>query len=644
MWLNKCRMKRHNRVSSSFFSASILVATLLVCGINTHAAEQDTNVDDLYIQVYNTILGADEAWQMGKKREAWQLYPQAQNFLKDIKTQYPNWNQKLIDFRLSYIDAKLEQFADNEKDISKEPVHTDKVTTNNVANSDLSVQEEIEKLRTQVAQLQSVRTELEKRLKEATSAQPATSDPEQLANAEKTIAELTQINTQLQTQLSQFKESASAKKVDTTQKEIDPLTTKQLENAQEQISQLKQQVDSLKKENQSLQNTISTSSSQKASSPVAEKTIELEKQLNALKKENSNLHEKIETQDKVIKENEKLQESTNEELNKLRLSTAQLEDDLKNTRQMIKAEPTVEQSDLERLKSRISTLENSLSALDAENKILRNASSSRGADRVVKDIDRLRSKIAIYERNKEPYSPEELALMQPGKPIRIGATLDNATSSNESENSQIRQDTLRYAAPKEGKEIAAEGVKEFAAGHMNEAERLFQRLLSMDENNVYTLGNLGAAQLELNKLQEAEINLKKAYSIDPTDTYVLNLLAILNLKNEKIDDAFELLCSSAKIDPNNAETQNYLGMVLGERGLRADAEKAFRSAVKIDPNYLVAHYNLAVLYATTKPAYPRLANYHYQKAISLGASPNPEFEKTLQESLDTVEENNTQTK
>lgn len=644
MWLNKCRMKRHNRVSSSFFSASILVATLLVGGINTHAAEQDTNVDDLYIQVYNTILGADEAWQMGKKREAWQLYQQAQSFLKDIKTQYPNWNQKLIDFRLSYIDAKLEQFADNEKDISKEPVHTDKVTTNNVANSDLSVQEEIEKLRTQVAQLQSVRTELEKRLKEATSAQPATSDPEQLANAEKTIAELTQINTQLQTQLSQFKESASAKKVDTTQKEIDPQTTKQLENAQEQINQLKQQVDSLKKENQSLQNTISTSSSQKASSPVTEKTIELEKQLNALKKENSNLHEKIETQDKVIKENEKLQESTNEELNKLRLSTAQLADDLKNTRQMIKAEPTVEQSDLERLKSRISTLENSLSALEAENKILRNASSSRGADRVVKDIDRLRSKIAIYERNKEPYSPEELALMQPGKPIRIGATLDNATSSNESENSQIRQDTLRYAAPKEGKEIAAEGVKEFAAGHMNEAERLFQRLLSMDENNVYTLGNLGAAQLELNKLQEAEINLKKAYSIDPTDTYVLNLLAILNLKNEKIDDAFELLCSSAKIDPNNAETQNYLGMVLGERGLRADAEKAFRSAVKIDPNYLVAHYNLAVLYATTKPAYPRLANYHYQKAISLGASPNPEFEKTLQESLDTVEENNTQTK
>ena len=644
MWLNKCRMKRHNRVSSSFFSVSILAAALLVGGINTYAAEQDTNVDDLYIQVYNTILGADEAWQMGKKREAWQLYQQAQSFLKDIKTQYPNWNQKLIDFRLSYIDAKLEQFTDNEKDISKEPVHTDKITINNLTNSDLSVQEEIEKLRTQVAQLQSIRTELEKRLKEATSAQPATSDPEQLAKAEKTIAELTQVNTQLQTQLSQFKESASIKNIDNTQKEVNPQDSKQLEDAQEQIIKLKQQVDDLKKENQSLQNTISTSSTQKTTSPAPEKIVELEKQLTALKKENSNLQAKIETQNKVIVENEKRQESTNEELNKLRLSTAQLENDLKTTRQMINAEPSVEQSDLERLKSKVSTLENSLSALEAENKILRNASSRKGADRVVKDIDRLRSKIAIYERNKEPYTPEELALMQPGKPIRIGATLDNVTSSNEVGNSQIRQDTLRLAAPEGGKEIAAEGVKEFADGHINEAERLFQRLLSMDENNVYTLGNLGAAQLELNKLQEAEINLKKAYSIDPTDTYILNLLAVLNLKNEKIDDAFEFLCSSAKIDPNNAETQNYLGMVLSERGLRTDAEKAFRNAVKIDPNYLVAHYNLAILYATKKPAYPRLANYHYQKAISLGASPNPEFEKTLQESLNTVEENNTQIK
>jgi tetratricopeptide (TPR) repeat protein len=140
--------------------------------------------------------------------------------------------------------------------------------------------------------------------------------------------------------------------------------------------------------------------------------------------------------------------------------------------------------------------------------------------------------------------------------------------------------------------------------------------------------------LELGKLNEAEINLKQAYSLEPQDTFVINLLAILNLKNRKIDDAFELLSTSAKIDPNNAETQNYLGMVLGERGLRTDAENAFRAALKSNPRYSVAHYNLAVLYATTKPAYPQLANYHYQKAVSLGASTNPDFEKLLQTALE----------
>ena len=122
---------------------------------------------------------------------------------------------------------------------------------------------------------------------------------------------------------------------------------------------------------------------------------------------------------------------------------------------------------------------------------------------------------------------------------------------------------------------------------------------------------------------------------------MINLLAILNLKNRKIDDAFELLSTSAKIDSNNPETQNYLGMVLGERGLRTDAEKSFRAALKADPNYAVAHYNLAVLYATTKPAYPQLANFHYQKAVSLGAARNPDFERMLQRALQesqTIEE------
>ena len=284
-----------------------------------------------------------------------------------------------------------------------------------------------------------------------------------------------------------------------------------------------------------------------------------------------------------------------------------------------------------------------LDGLKEENKVLRDAATRKGESRLLNNIDRLRAKIAVYERTKEPYTPEELALMRPGRPIRVSAALETHATLSTSEPAKGTPlgSSLRHSAPPEGRQIAAEAIREFSAGHMSEAERLFQRLLSMDENSVYTLGNLGAAQIELNKLKEAEINLKKAYALDPEDTFVINLLAILNLKNRKIDDAFELLSTSAKIDSNNPETQNYLGMVLGERGLRTDAEKSFRAALKADPNYAVAHYNLAVLYATTKPAYPQLANFHYQKAVSLGAATNPDFERMLQRALQesqTIEE------
>ena len=73
MWLNMCRMKRHNRVSSSFFFVSILAAALLVGGINTYAAElqqaiiqyeprlQDVKVSMTYIREEKTIYTTVDA-------------------------------------------------------------------------------------------------------------------------------------------------------------------------------------------------------------------------------------------------------------------------------------------------------------------------------------------------------------------------------------------------------------------------------------------------------------------------------------------------------------------------------------------------------------------------------------------------------
>ena len=95
-------------------TAAILVSISFVAAasIATDNTLEEYDPDDLYVEVYNTILGADEARQMGKKRAAWELYSQAQNLLQDIQKKYPDWNKKLIDFRLSYVKAKMEQFTE----------------------------------------------------------------------------------------------------------------------------------------------------------------------------------------------------------------------------------------------------------------------------------------------------------------------------------------------------------------------------------------------------------------------------------------------------------------------------------------------------------------------------------------------------
>lgn len=662
--------------------AAFLIGSLLFNPTGLKAQDSQKNVDDLYIEVYNTILGADEAWQMGKKRDAYELYQKAQGFLENIKKEFPDWNKKLVDFRLSYVKTKMQQF-DPPTAVDTPP----KSPTERVPENASDAEKEIRALKTQLAQLEKIRDDLDARLREATSAQPANVDPRELQKAEKTIAELTQTNALLKIQLADL-----SKNLTPDEPEGKPLSSreiKRLDKAREEIKKLDAQLSTLKEENSSLRKEVKKQDkSPESSDSSANVQIQtLEKEIVTVRAENERLSAQLKTflsvapgdkgqeteklllqQEKLVaemtqtietlraenealkaaadlskKESQQAVESTLSryeavaaELAQLKLSSNQMELELQKSKEAAATNSLPDPSELNSLQRQVGDLEKMVDGLKEENKVLRDAATRKGESKLLDNIDRLRSKIAVYERAKEPYTPEELALMRPGKPIRVGAVLDSQVtlSTGEPARGSAVGSSLRHSAPADGKEIAAEGVKEFSEGRMNEAERLFQRLLSLDENSVYTLGNLGAAQLELGKLKEAEINLKKAYSLGPQDTFVINLLAILNLKNRKIDDAFELLSTSAKIDPNNAETQNYLGMVLGERGLRTDAEKSFRAALKVNPRYSVAHYNLAVLYATTKPAYPQLANYHYQKAVSLGASTNPDFEKLLQTALE----------
>jgi len=122
--------------------------------------------------------------------------------------------------------------------------------------------------------------------------------------------------------------------------------------------------------------------------------------------------------------------------------------------------------------------------------------------------------------------------------------------------------------------------------------------------------------MDLNKLEEAEKLLLRALAIDPQDSASLYLIGSLKFKQEKYDAALDYLALSARLAPNKAQTQLFLAKTLMQKGQRMPAEAALRKAIQLKPGWGDVHYLLAVIYATQRPPYKELAQWHYQKSLA----------------------------
>jgi tetratricopeptide (TPR) repeat protein len=289
-------------------------------------------------------------------------------------------------------------------------------------------------------------------------------------------------------------------------------------------------------------------------------------------------------------------------------------------------------------------------------------------------VRHLEARLGVLEAQREPYTREELALFrepaerstprvifvaqrtgkpaEPSTPSRpsapptppaeqapspapadqgTNAPLTRAAPGAEGgpAGSESRRRTAKDLPPGAGV-LASQAERAFMMRRYDEAERYYREILTLDENNVFTLGNLAAILVEQGKLDAAEEVAGRALKADPEDPFCLSLLGIIRFRQERYDDAFDALSRSAQLDPDNADTQNYLGITLSHRGDRKAAEAALRRALKLNPSSAAAHYNLAIVYATQKPPFLELARYHYEKARLAGQPRNPAFEEVLE--------------
>ena len=63
--------------------------------------------DDQYVRIYNLIQQADSLQANGQPSQALTKYLEAQSGLQRFKKGYPEWNVKVVNFRLNYLGAKV---------------------------------------------------------------------------------------------------------------------------------------------------------------------------------------------------------------------------------------------------------------------------------------------------------------------------------------------------------------------------------------------------------------------------------------------------------------------------------------------------------------------------------------------------------
>ena len=648
------------------FLALVGAGILLLAAVSAHAQEEQ------YVQVYNLIQDADASVGSDAPLQALNKYLRAQTELQKFQKVYPDWNGRIVNFRLNYLAAKIADLSGRVPAASSATAPSTTIAPSvkppqaqpqTPAQPASDIQAQLNMLQAQIGQLQSDNSLLQAKVREAFSAQPASVDPRELAKAADKIKTVTKENELLKITLGQEKartaadprevermkqQLADASRAATEQADRAGILAREKLALQNQLLSLSQSgkgapdTDAVKKSlgdanrrlNEQLQlNTQLQSEKTALQSRVASMSVELEA-ADALRAENLLLKKQL-TDLKLAGST-----ATNDDAaRKLAQAQAQIAA-LQSDKEMLRLEKVALQQQVKQLTlanvsatravaapetaARVKQLEGErddlqkkLGSAQADLAARKNRASASQVDDLRGQLEVLRTRIAVYQAPAVPYTKDEMALFN--KPEQMAVS--TAPGFEKKSAKELPAGTLS---------LVNDAQRDFALGRYEDAEIKYLEVLKQDDKNVYTLANLAAIQLELSHLDEAEKHVHQALALSPEDPYSLSILGNLKFRQGKFDDALDALAHAAKLDPKNAEVQNHLGLVLSQKGLRKEAETALRKSLELDPNYASAHNNLAVIYITQKPPAPALAKWHYQKARDLGMPANPQLEKLME--------------
>jgi tetratricopeptide (TPR) repeat protein len=600
----------------------LVVLLFLILAVRLPPARAQQGPDDQYIVIYSLMQQADTLDSSGQPRQALAQYVQVQGELQKFQRIYPDWNPRIVNFRLNYLMEKIAEVTAKLPVIPQNGTPSPALPAPGAAASTTAADLEAQfgALHEQVQKLQVDNTTLQAKLQEALAAQPAAIDSRELTQARAQIRSLMKENDLLKVSLAQGK-AGTANGPAVAESDALKLAELALAQANQKLAGQTARADKLARENQALQSRVQALlASPDTIQALREENALLKKQIAGFKPaapdpaEAARLNSELAAMRKQIAALQAASAVGFLEKSALENRVRQLQIAAVNAAPV----PAPNQAENEaRIRALTQERNDLLAKLGEANQELYGRRKQDAAARInvlTDEVNALRARLAVDEAQVIPYTPEELALFKPSAP---------QLASHNPEKKSIKE------LPGGAAQLVAEAQHYFSDRQYDKAEDDYQKILQHDENNGLVLANLATIEMEQGRLGDAEKHIKAAVTQSPDDPYNLATLGRLEFLREKYDEALDALSRAAKLDPRNPEIQNFLGVTLSHKGLRAQAETALRKAIQLDPNYGPAHNNLAVIYISQLPPLVELSRWHYQKALDAGQPHNPDLEKML---------------
>ncbi|HEV2436223.1 MAG TPA: hypothetical protein VG077_09510, partial [Verrucomicrobiae bacterium] len=226
-------------------------------------ARAQENPDDQYLIIYALIQQADAFDSSGQPRRALDDYAEAQDDLQKFQKVFPDWNPRIVNFRLKYLAEKIAGVTASLPSTNAPPPTaavpaapgTPPGSTNTaaaIAAATAQLQSQLSALQEQVRRLQGNNETLQSKLKEALAAQPATVSPAQLAQVQQQLRALMKENDLLKVSQAQGNGGAAAG-VDAKDLE---LLKQALAEANRKLAAQTERAGKLSQENQTLQTRL----------------------------------------------------------------------------------------------------------------------------------------------------------------------------------------------------------------------------------------------------------------------------------------------------------------------------------------------------------------------------------------------------